>query len=87
MKNFRLQLSLPSSHQYRGLAKAAAGGNARSDAAQAVPLLTMAKIRSSGGGWGGSGTVDRFLVTYTQPFSALQAFGIALSRFDTKQVA
>jgi len=75
VKNFRLQLALPATHGLRAQVRAAAGGTPACTAAQAVPLLRMDKASK-----------DEFVLKFTQPFSVLQAFGVALSRFDTKQV-
>jgi hypothetical protein len=78
VKNFRLGLTLPSAHGARAAVRAACcGGEPKEalDAATAVPLLTLTKLGK-----------DTFECTFSQPFSAVQAFGVALSRFDTKQV-
>lgn len=75
VKNFRLQLALPATHGLRAQVRAAAGGTSACAAAQTVPLLRMDKASK-----------DEFVLKFTQPFSVLQAFGVALSRFDTKQV-
>jgi hypothetical protein len=75
VKNFRLHLTLPSQLGARAAVRAAAGGAAQADAAMEVPLLVLEKLGR-----------DTFQVRFSQPLSALQAFGVALSRFDTKQV-
>lgn len=75
VKNFRLHLTLPSQPGARAAVRAAAGGGAQADAAMEVPLLVLEKLGR-----------DTFRVRFSQPLSALQAFGVVLSRFDTKQV-
>lgn len=75
VKNFRLHLTLPSQPGARASVWASAGGSTKADSAMEVPLLVLEKLEK-----------DRFRVRYSQPLSALQAFGVVLSRFDTKQV-
>jgi len=74
VKNFKLHLALPSSYDHRATAIAAAGGSAAAAAAQEVSLLSMHKVGK-----------DNYFVTFSQPFCFIQAFGVALSRFETKQ--
>lgn len=74
VKNFGLQLSLPSNHAAKVAVIAHAGGKDEACAAQVVPLLHMEKTGE-----------DLFVVSFSQPFSFVQAFGIAVSRFETKQ--
>ena len=75
VKNFRLGLALPSAHAAKAAVRAGCGGTEAANEAACVPLMQLTKLGP-----------DRFEVCFAQPFSALQAFGLALSRFDTKQV-
>jgi hypothetical protein len=75
VKNFRLHLTLPSQPGARASVRAKAGGSTKADSAMEVPLLVLEKLEK-----------DTFRVRYSQPLSAFQAFGVVLSRFDTKQV-
>lgn len=72
VKNFALGLTLPSSYDHRAAVVAAVGGAAKASAAQSVVLLAQSKIDK-----------DTYYVNFSQPLSAYQAFGVALSRFET----
>jgi hypothetical protein len=76
VKNFGLQLTIPSSHAEKAAIVALCGGKDQLDCIQSVALLHMEKVDD-----------NVFVVRFSQPFCFLQAFGIAISRFETKQVA
>lgn len=73
-KNFGLSFRPPGDSAFRRELNELVVPPSRAFLLQSEPLLTMRKIDR-----------DNFLVAFQHPFTMLQAFGICLSRFDTKQ--